>query len=276
MKKYISVCLVLMLVLTACGCGQDQYTVERDYWKVKKQAEGIFRNPAATPPNELDRAVAGLNAFIRKYPKNLLALEADFMIARLYLAKQEYEKSRQQLKGLMEKYGKAPAIATEIMFLSGESYQLQDRWEAALIQYKKVIEDYPLTPKGLELPIYIAQYYKVKFEPEKMRQAYQNAIAHYKGLIEKYPDSPLAFRCYTLVSSCYSALKDWPSTMQTLQTIAAKFKGKAPLDGVLMDMALIYKKEFKDAAKSKELLEQLIKEYPNSRLVAVAKKLLEK
>jgi len=275
MKKIVSLLVLGCLLLILNGCGQDQYLIEKDYWQVRKQAESIFRNPPGSPPNELERVINQLNKFIQKYPKNILALQAEFNIAGLYIVKQEYDKARQHLNSMISKYNQ-PEIRSESVFLIGNSYQLQDRWEQALEQYKKIIAEYPLTIRGLDIPVYIAQYYKSKFQPDKMMNAFQEAIAHYSSLAEKYPGSPLAFKSYTLISSCYGAMKNWEEAVKALNTLVEKFKGKVDTDVVLMDIALIYKRELKDTAKAKEALEKLIKEYPKSRLVKTARTLLER
>lgn len=262
--------------MAICGCSPDQYSVEREYWKIKKQSESILRNPAATPPNELERAVTQLQSFAQKNSKNVLAVDAEFAVARLYAVKDEFEKARKQLKGLMAKYNKSDVISSEALFLIGNTYQIQGKWESALQEYKKIIADYPLTTRGLETPIYIAQYYKVKFQPDKMVEALGEAIGHYRALAEKYPGSPLAFKAYTMISSCYSATKDWENTVSALNIITEQFKGKVSLEAVFLDMIAIYKKELKDNAKAQETLDRLIKEYPNSKFISSAKALLKK
>ena len=175
----------------------------------------------------------------------------------------------------MAKYVKSEVICSEALFMIGNTFQTQDRWGSALEQYKKVINDYPMTTRGLETPIYIAQYYKVKFQPEKMLSAFGEAIEHYRALANKYPDSPTALKAYTLISSCYRATKDWPNTINTLNTLMEKFKGKVNFDLILLDMALIYKKELKDPVKVKETVERMIKEYPDSKFLTAAKTLLK-
>jgi len=275
MSRAIKTTFFLGIFLVICGCSHDQYAVERDYWKVKKQVESIFKNPAGVPPNELERVVKQLNKFVEKNPKNVLALEAEFTIARIYLVKNEFEQSRKQLKSIMAKYAKSDVVCSEALFMIGNAFQAQDKWQSALEQYKKVIKDYPLTIRGLETPIYIAQYYKVKFQPDKMLSAFGEAIDHYRALANKYPNSPMALKAYTLIASCYRATKDWPNTINTLNIVMEKFKGKSKFDVLLLDMALIYKKELKDTAKSKEVLERLIKEYPDSKFLTAAKTLLK-
>ncbi len=276
MRKLIIFIISLGVFLFVSGCGQDQYSIEKEYWGIKKQAENIFRNPKATPTNELDKVLSGLQKFSFKNSKNILAVEADFTIARLYLAKEEFGKSRKQFNAIIAKYKESDVICSEAVFLSGNSYQLEDKWNSALEQYKKVIANYPLTTRGLETPIYVAQYYKVNRQPDKMLTAFGEAIEHYRGLAAKYPDSPLAFKVYTLIFSCYNASQDWQNSVNTLNVILEKFKGKVKMDSLLLDMALIYKKELKDEVKAKEAVERLIKEYPDSKFVNSAKTLLKK
>ena len=267
--------LIILAGLMLAGCGNDQYAIEKQYWQVRKQAEKILKNPHASPPNELERVVTSLNNFIQKHPKNNLAVEAEFNIARLYLVKEEFEQARKQLKSTINKYAQSDTIGAEATFLMGNSYEIEDKWNPALEQYKKIMQDYPRTVRALNLPIYIAQHYKVKYQPDKMIAAYQEAIGYYKALAEKYPNSELAYRAHTLVPACYIVLKEWQGAINSLNTIIEKYKGKVSLDGTLLDIALIYKNELKDKIKAKEALEQLLKDYPKSKLIKTATAILK-
>ncbi len=276
MKKIFLLIISLSVFLAIGGCTQDQYAIEKEYWRIKKQAENVFRNPAGSPPNELERVLSNLQKFSFKNSKNVLAVEADFTIAKLYMAKGEFGKSRKQFQAILAKYKKSEAVCAEALFSAGNSYQLEGKWDSALEQYKKIITDYPLTVRGLETPVYIAQYYKLNNQPDRMLTAFGEAIAHYRGLTAKYPDSPLAFKVYTLIFSCYNATKDWQNSVNTLNVILKEFKGKAMMDTLLIDLALIYKNELKDTVKAKEALEKLINDYPKSQFINSAKELLKK
>jgi len=272
LKKII---LLISAVLILSGCADDQYTIEKKHWRVQKQANKIFKNPHASPPKELENTVKLLNNFAQKYPANNLAVDAEFNIARLYIVKEEYDNARAQLKSLLDKYNKSDFICAEALFLLGNSYEMENKWDSALTQYKQMIQKYPLTLKGIDMPLYIAQHYKVKYQPERMISAYQEAIAHYNALAAKYPGSPLAYNCQNLVAQSYLALKDWQNAIAALNNLIERYKGKVKTDGILMEIALIYQKELKDTPKAKEALETLLKEYPKSKLVKAAKSLLK-
>ncbi|MCX5702850.1 MAG: tetratricopeptide repeat protein [Candidatus Omnitrophica bacterium] len=272
MKKII---LTALLGLFIAGCANDQYAIEKQYWRIRIQAEKIFKNPSGSPPNELERVVNIIKGFIKKYPENNLATEAEFNIARLYIAKEAYDKSREQLNTIISKYNKSEAICSEAIFLIGNSYQIQDQWNPALEQYKKIIQEYPTTLRGIDIPIYIAQYYKSKYQPDNMIAAYKEAISHYRALSDKYPDSQLAYGADKLVAGCYMALKDWQGAIDAFNNIITKYKGKVSTDEALMNIALIYKQEIKDEVKAREILQQFITDYPKSRFIKTATAMLE-
>ena len=270
----VLICLVIFLA----GCGNDQYAVERDYWRLQKQTGKIFKNPNASPPSELERVVKLLNDFARRHSDTNFAnfaLDAEFNIARLYLVKEEYDKARAYLKTLLDKYKESKGVSAEIIYLLGNSFEIQEKWNLALEQYKKILQQYPTTLRGLNIPIYIAQYYKVKYQPDKMIAAFKEAITHYQALANKYPNSVLGFQSNVLVSQCYMALKDWQQAINSLNSVIDKYKDKINPDGIMMDIALIYNRELKDNVKAKETLGKLIKEYPQSRLVKTATALLK-
>jgi len=272
MKRIILffVCISLL----ASGCVKDQYAVERDYWRLSKQVQAIFRNPVATPTNELNRVVALLNKFAVANSGNMLAAQAEFSIGRLYLVKSLYGYARSQFAQIAKKYHKSVLIVSECVFLTGRSYQLEGNKDAAISEFSKLMRESPLTPRGMQMPVYIAQYYQSRHEPEKAQEAFGQAVAHYQRLAEKNPSSKAALQSYSAIANCYSAMRDWNGVVQTLETVAEKFKGKVPLDGVYFNLAVIYKEKLHDAVKARLTFERLLNEYPKSRFTKVAKKLI--
>ncbi len=269
----------LVMASLLSGCADDQYSMEKRFWQAQKEAEKIFNNPAATPPNELKRVVMIMDRFSTRYPKSNLAIEAQFHIARLFLATKEFSSGRKQLHNIIAKYKDNPLVGSEATFMIGNSYELEDKWESALAQYKRLMSDYGITPRGTSVPIYIAQHYKVKFQPEKMREALKEAIAHYQMMSNRYPNSPYSYNCDNLIAQCYAGLSDWTNLIDTYDMILSKYSryaNKLPFDEILMNKALVYALQLKNDEKAKETLNQLLKDYPKSRSRDAAKKFLDK
>lgn len=267
---------MILCAVFLSGCGRDQYSIERDYWKVNRQAQFVLKNPVATPPNEIQRVVSLLSNFAAGHEKNTLAVRAEFLIGRIYLAKGMYDQARGQYNAIASKYSKSAAVVSEALFFTGSSYQLQNNEDAAIAQYRQIIDKYPLSPRGLQMPIYIAKYYSGSHEPVKMQEAYRAAIAHYESLAQKDAKSALALRACTLVAECYAGLKDWHQAIAALETIVTNFKDRGAVDGVLLNIAVIYQRELRDPPKAKEVLARLIKDYPDSKYANAARELLKK
>ena len=277
LKSKKSVFLSILLgALIFSGCANDDYAIEKKYWQIKKQASNIVGNPHATPPNELERVVGALNQFSAQHPKSNLGLDADFSIANLYILKGEYNPGRQQLNKLIQKYEKSPELAAQATFLLGNSYELEEKWLSALEQYKKIMRDYPETIKGLEMPVYIAQHYKIKYEPDKMMAAYQEAINYYKAISAKHPVTPLSYNLDLLVAQCYGEMKEWTQAVNTLNAIMVTYNGKVRFEDVLLTLAGIYAQKLNNPAKAVEILNVLIKEYPKSKYAKTAKDIIKR
>lgn len=276
MKRLTFITICFMTCMLVIGCANDQYAVEKRYWYLQKQVQKIFKNPVASPPRELEKVVGLLNAFINKFPKSQLVNRAEFDIANLYIIKEEYEKAQVHLKTMLNKYSKSQAIYSEIIYMIGYTYEKEDKWDNALEQYKKIIEDYPISSRGLTMPINIAKHYKTKYEPDKSINAYKEAIVHYRTLIDKYPDSPLAYSANLLVAECYMSIKDWQGAINIFDTMLESYKGKVNLEEVMLNKAMVYMNELKDNAKAKEVLENFIRDYPRSRYFKIAEGLLKR
>ncbi len=275
-KNILSLAIISAFGLLLSGCANDEYSIEKRYWQAKKQAEKILRNPHATPPNALEKAVANLNQFGEKYPKSNLAVDADFSIANLYIVKENYDLGRQQLRKLIQKYEKSKELTAQAIFLIGNSYERQDKWASALEQYRTIMQNYSETIKGLEIPIYIAQHYKIKYEPDKMIAALQEAITYYKGIAAKHPVTPLSYNMDLLVAQCYMEIKDWQGAVNTLNGMLATYNGKASFEEILLSLSGIYSQRLNNPNKAKEILEVLLKEYPKSKYAKSAKEIIKR
>ena len=273
MKKIYWVFLFLSVLLF--GCADDQYTIERKFWYTQKEAGKIFSNLEASPPNEVERVVKKLAGMAKQYPNTPLSVEAEFTIARLYIAKKEFQKGRVQLDAVIKKYRKAAQVCAEALFLIGNSYEIDENWDLALEHYNRLMREYALTKRGLSIPIYIAVHYKLKYQPDKMMAAYQEAIRHYRSLAQSKPDTQLAYMSYMLVAECYASMKDWQQVIATLDTMIKKFKDKINIAELQINKAIIYRDEVKDGDKARQILESVGKEYPKTKAAQMAQALLK-
>lgn len=275
MKRFSGL-LVLTILFILAGCaGSDQYSVEKKYWKARQLKDRIVEQPEAYTAKDLEKAVLALKDFNRQYPNERLAIEAELDIATLYMVKNEFEKAREQLREIINNHASSQLICSEALFLIGNSYQVEGKWEEALAEYQKLEQDYPQTARGLDIPIYIAQYYKSSGQAKRMAEAYREAIKYYTQLNQQYPNTQLGFYVSRSAGRCYMELQDWARALEVFQNILENYRGKIDLDDILMNISIIYAHELKDREKAGLALEQLVKDYPNSRFIKPAEFMLK-
>ena len=266
----------IFLCVLLAGCSQDEYSIEREYYRVQRQAGEILGNPEATPPRELAAVVDALNGFLARYPKSNVAVESQFTIARIYIATGEYAQAHEQLKKIMRLPGGSGIIQAEAMFMRGEAYEAQNEWGLALEQYQSLIREHPVTPRGLEVPVYIALHYKRKLQPEKMIEAFREAIGHYTALAEKYPATPLALQCRTTTVRCFLELNESEKAIAVLESSIKEFNGKIPVDELMLTIANIYYTRLKNVPEATAMLDRVIREFPGAASIPQARLLLDK
>lgn len=264
------------LLCAGCGGKQDQYSLERELYGIKKKAQAIMTNPEATPPAELKRVVDALTVFMNKESQKTVAVEARFIIAGLYKAKKEFPKAHETVAGIIAAYPKYTPICAQAMFLDGQIWEDQGDWAQALTKYQELMRTYPRTPRGMEVPLYIAAHYRDKLQPDKMIEAYHEAVAYYSGMADKYPGSEMSFQCRIMVAKVQAELKEWPEAVRTLETVVEEFKDKMKVDAIRVDIANIYGVRLKDKAKAEAILQKVAADNPKEPVGEVARKMLEK
>jgi len=275
MRMKLPLAAVVLCAFLA-GCGQDQYALERQYYRIQQQAKDIFKNPDATPTNELERAVAALEVFLVKYPKTNVAVDSQFTIVRLYAATKNYDKAHEQVKKMQAAFKGSDIVLAEAGFTDAAVYEAEKKWPAALEQYKQVMKFYAFTPRGMEVPLFIAMRYKDKMQPDKMIEALRDAIVHYKDLVARYQGSPLALKAKMMIVRCYIELKEPEAAIAILQGCIEEFKGKVRVEGMMLDMAGIYYGQLKDTAKATEVLNKVVADFPKSEAAELAGRMLDK
>lgn len=274
-KRFFLIFILLNLFFVLAGCGNSPYSIEREYWYLQNRAKKIFVNPDASPNRQVNKIISALNNFAKRHPDTSLEISAEFSIANLYIAKKEYSLARQQLQNIIVKHNNLDSVCSEALFLTGNSYELEDKWPQALLKYNEVTSRYPVTKRGMDVPLYIAQYYKTKYQPDKMREAYNQAANHYVRLSQANLDTKLGFTAVLLATEAKFAIKDFQGCINIFDSVVKNYKNEDMQASAMMNMALIYLNGFKDKTKTKETLQSLINNYPKNRIVNNAKKFLK-
>jgi tetratricopeptide (TPR) repeat protein len=206
MKKIILILIAILIglyiVLAILG-SRGEYAAEKMYYDAAKVAEKIAVNPDVVPPKSIDYIEKKLKALLREFPTTETARVVDIKLAEFYISLKKYDLAIAQLDTVIKKHAKNKTMLSMAYFLKGLAYERQDKWADALKQYEIVRDSYAETQVGLQVPVYIGNYYMAKGREADARQAYGEAIKFYKELEQENTGKPLGYMAALYVIQAY-------------------------------------------------------------------------
>ncbi|MFH1613271.1 MAG: tetratricopeptide repeat protein [bacterium] len=158
----------------------------------------------------------------------------------------------------------SPEFADNAQYYLGASYcdsqtVYDNNYHQAIQEFMALIQVYPKSkfcPK--------AQYGIGKcFENLKN---YENAIEEYKKVIEKYPQSEEKILAYRSIGWCYVWIKNYKNALTYLQEIVDNFPKTEHARSALLDIAEIYKNNFKNYNKAIEVYREYLHDYAKTTI----------
>lgn len=196
MKKIILILIAILaglyIVLAVLG-SRGEYTAEKLYYDVIRAGNKIAANPDVVPPKLIDYIEVKMKTLLQKFPNSEVAKAVDIKLAEFYIGNKKYDPAIAHLDKVIKKYEKNRVMLSMAYFLKGVAYEKQDKWADALKQYHIVCDNYPDTQIGLQVPIYIGNYYIMKGRESDAKQAYDEAIQFYKKLEKENSNKPLGY-----------------------------------------------------------------------------------
>ncbi|MFT6355549.1 MAG: TolA-binding protein [Cryomorphaceae bacterium] len=227
-NSFLLTCFLLVLL----GCSFDPiYEAEKAYWEARKIDRTLHQdNPDGLEEENYEEIIAALKRVSDAAPFEPMAAQAQFQIAQIYLGLEKTEQAHEILKKTFFRFSKSENknesssknIASQAAFWSGKLYEKKGEVEKAQEVYANLMDRYPLTTRGLQMPIYIVQYYKTRGNLPKMKEASARAHSHYKSLIDQYSGTTIEktvqrynLQVYALEEAWQDILNFWDSEINT-------------------------------------------------------------
>ena len=198
----IAILVGLYIVLAILG-SRGEYAAEKMYYDASRAAEKIAANPDVVPPRSIDYIERKLKTLLQKFPNTEVARTVDIKLAEFYIAFKKYDLAIAQLDAVIKKHATNKTMLSMAYFLKGLAYERQDKWADALKQYEIVRDSYSETQVGLQVPVYIGNYYMAKGREADARQAYSEAIQFYTKLEKDNSGKPLGYMAALYVIQAY-------------------------------------------------------------------------
>jgi tetratricopeptide (TPR) repeat protein len=269
--KFLSIALALIGLFSCSGCS-EQYKMERMVWHADRAAKPIFINEGAVPTYEFNRVLDKYKKIINAKPGSNFALDAQFKIAKLYIANNSFDLARLEYDAIIATHKENKELSANTLFLKGQSYEVENKWPEALKIYNQVIEQYDKTSQSLSVPLYIARYYMKNQDSVAAIKAYQTAITYFQKIADAYPNTKASLLCENLIVRAYMEMNSWDDALAYIENLDKKYK-LGP--DTLMVMAQIYKEKLNDPVKTQAVYDRILQEFPEHKVAEYVRKQME-
>ena len=282
MKKLLislSSILVGIFIILSLLDQNGEYNAEKMIWKANQKFFELAKDPNSIPDKTFLQLDKQYELIANRFPNSPLAKKAYISIARMYLVKKDYPTVRNKVQIIFKKYPKDAAIGSEATSLIGRSYELSGDWPNALRIYNDLMEKYPKTEIGLNVPLYIANYYQINKFAANAQQAYDTAIVYYKKTVSNDPNPFIQFKSLGLLANCYFFKKMWREGVTTLGELLVKYPSGEflsfhEIDLLLKTINTISVTQLKDYDLPIQIYQNFITQHPNHGLNKLLKKII--
>lgn len=270
-SKFNIIILLLLTMLTLTGC-YGQYKAERDFYLATREYNRFLKNIDKAQEEDYQQMIVNFRRLTINYPFLDKTAEAQLSIANLYNLQNKLDKALEEYKKVIDNYSNSDEACAKAIFTIGGIYQIKGEGEKAEEYFKKAVEEYPETKTALGIPLYLGRYYKTKEKEEESDAAYLEAISRYKSIIDEDPDGMQGVSAVDYLVSCYVDKGKWQEAVDSLSEIVDKHPQTHVGQKALFVTARIYEIHFQDNEKAEQIYRKIMDKFPNAPLAELIKK----
>lgn len=226
MKKILLILFSILVIVFGVMTMLDYkgfYSAERDLWKINDKFAHAALDPKSIPDSTFENIAGQYRDFIKKYPDSMLVPAVHILTARVYLTKGDYSKARDKYEEIIKIYQDEPLVAVEATADIVRTYALENDSHGVISTYKRVMNNYPKTPIGMQAPLILAKYYTERGDQIEAKKAYEHAIDHFKTIIKNNPDSATEFNALRSLGATYMASRQFQQAVDIFGIALIKY-----------------------------------------------------
>jgi len=216
------------------------------------------------------RAIETYRKYIKNYPKEAKAKEAQFNLSSLYAQQGDYSQAIKEFQLVLKKYPRDNNLSPAAQLAIASLYEKEDKWDQALTEYRKVLSDFPKTVSALRVPLHIAEYYQSKEKTEEAQKAYQEAVAYYKKVSSENKGTPFGLAATEFLADTYFSRKDWETGINILQKLIDDYPKSPRTVNALFRIAEVYQTGLNEGKQAIQVYERIRKKYTQPDIAAPA------
>ncbi|OGW76153.1 MAG: hypothetical protein A2Z72_02270 [Omnitrophica bacterium RBG_13_46_9] len=256
---------VIFVTLSLCDRKSD-YNAERLLYKAIKRENVISMNPDVAPPKLVSSVEHSLKKIITRFPESSTVKMAYIKLIELYIHNKDFDKTLSILDEMLERYSNDKALLVRTLYTKASVYELMGQWDNALKLLNTLKDEHADTPLGLQVPLYIAGYYKKTGNTQAMDKAIDAAVSYYKNLREKYKGTALGYASSSLlVQTCLNS-GNYETAGELVSSIIDEYPAQASVAQQLPYVEIIFVRELKQQERAIALYENALGKIRDERL----------
>lgn len=269
MKKLIIILIVTLgavYILLSIVSPKGEYAAERLFYKATKKYEKVKINPDVAPPGLVRSVEKDLENLIERYPNTRPGKLAHITLSEIYSSTKKYDSAIKTLDKFISTEDKEIALLSRAHFLKALIYQMDNKWNKALDEFNLLKEKYYNTPLGLQVPLYIAQYYKNNEKPLKAAEEFNNAAIFYKDLEEKNRGNMLGYSSASFLIQAYMNQEKYLEAGKMVEETITNYPTAMVLIQQLPYVELIYVKTLNMPDKARDIYKDILEKTNDAKL----------
>ena len=268
--------LVFSAVIILNGCDSGIYSAEKRFWRASKAFNQLLKAPDKATPVDYQKVIDSLREITIRYPMWPNSAQAQFNIGQLYAMQGNFSKARDEFLVIAKDYPANVDMCGRGLFTAALVYEKEDNWPKAKETLERIEKDYPDTGTAFQVPLHIAEYYKIKGKNAEADAAYLAALDKYKNLIKEKPKTYGALVTVDLAVNCYTDQDKWNDAVDYLGSLAVDYPETLLAPKAMFIQAAIYEQKLNQPGKSRELYDEIIKKYSKTPFAKTAQGQIER
>ncbi len=270
MKKVITILIVILVLVFAllAFLGRDvERSAEKLFYKAMKARQQISENPDVAPPAIVNDVESNLKSIIERYPESDTAKNARMTLVEFYIEREKYKEALPLIDEIVKREKENAAALSKAIFYRGLCLERQGKWTLALIEYTRLQNEYKDTPVGLQIPLYIGNYYSQEGRYAEANTAYEQALVFYSNLTKEYEGKNLGYMAMTLLRETYVKLERYTKAGEVIQDIIDTYPAEQTFIQQLPHIELVYVTELKQPGKAVEIFKNILSKTKDVRII---------
>ena len=268
--------LTIAILLLLSGCDSGTYSAEKRFWHASNAFNQLLKAPDKATPVDYQEIIDSFREITIRYPMWPNSAQAQFNIGQLYAMQGNFSKARDEFMVILKDYPANVDMCGRSLFTVALVYEREDNWPKAKETLDRIEKDYPDTGTAFQVPLHVAEYYKVKGQNAEADAAYLAALDKYKNTIKDKSKTYGALVTVDLAVSCYSDQEKWNEAVDYLGSLVVDYPETLLAPKAAFIQAAIYEQKLNQPGKARELYDEIIKKYSKTPFAKTAQQQIER